>query len=107
MVFCILTRVDKPADLTAVLSRLGHQQGSSIHLSKDTLQTEGEVDAKLDKKEKEEEKIKKEIPPIVKYIKQQVKYSWCTYKYDFKIKLKINIWMLPRGCEYILDVGFG
>lgn len=34
-------RIDKSVDISAVLSRLGHHQGSAVHLSKDTIDTDG------------------------------------------------------------------
>ncbi|KAF2352742.1 hypothetical protein FHG87_016501 [Trinorchestia longiramus] len=64
-------KIEKPADLSGVLTRLGHHQGSSMHLSKDTLATEAghHVDTSPEKKDSDE---KCEPPPVVKYIRQQV-----------------------------------
>ena len=89
-----LHRVDRSTDLSAVISRLGHHQGSSIHLSKDTLETEAELDARQDKKDKtEEEKLKEkqDPPPIVKYIKQQVRALTICLCYALFILRCINL----------------
>lgn len=39
--FLLSYRIDRSVDITAVLSRLGHHQGSAVHLSKDTVDTDG------------------------------------------------------------------
>lgn len=40
-VYVYLCRIDRSVDISAVLSRLGHHQGSAVHLSKDTIDTDG------------------------------------------------------------------
>lgn len=66
----LFTRLDKGVDLSAVLSRLG-QQGSVMHLSKDTLEADS-VSTKEQMKAKE--KKKEEHQPILKYLKTQVRF---------------------------------
>nr|XP_027221615.1 protein unc-80 homolog [Penaeus vannamei] len=68
-------KVDRSVDISAVLSRLGHHQGSAVHLSKDTIDTDGEGGkevAKDSNKEDEKQKPKKGDSPIVRYMKTQV-----------------------------------
>ena len=64
-------RIDRSAEMSGVLSKLGHHPGSSIHLSKDTL--EGGVSSVAAKTEGKEEKQKEELSPVVKYVKNQVR----------------------------------
>ncbi|XP_042889771.1 protein unc-80 homolog isoform X4 [Penaeus japonicus] len=68
-------KVDRSVDISAVLSRLGHHQGSAVHLSKDTIDTDGEGGKEATKdSNKEEEKLKpkKGDTPIIRYMKTQV-----------------------------------
>ncbi|XP_069159541.1 protein unc-80 homolog isoform X1 [Procambarus clarkii] len=69
-------KIDRSVDISAVLSRLGHHQGSAVHLSKDTIDTDGDgKEATKDSSHKDEEKKKprKCDIPIIKYMKTQVK----------------------------------
>jgi len=55
--------------MSGVLSKLGHHPGSSIHLSRDTL--EGGVAPGVGDDDGEEQK-QQEMSPVVKYVREQV-----------------------------------
>ncbi|XP_066978451.1 protein unc-80 homolog isoform X1 [Macrobrachium rosenbergii] len=67
-------KIDRNVDISAVLSRLGHHQGSAVHLSKDTIDTDGDGKevSKDDATEEEKKKPKKYDTPIVRFMKTQV-----------------------------------
>ncbi|XP_042207937.1 protein unc-80 homolog isoform X3 [Homarus americanus] len=68
-------KIDRSVDISAVLTRLGHHQGSAVHLSKDTIDTDGEgKETTKDSSNKDEEKKKprKGDTMIMKYMKTQV-----------------------------------
>ncbi|XP_063871430.1 protein unc-80 homolog isoform X10 [Scylla paramamosain] len=68
-------KIDRSVDISDVLSKLGHHQGSAVHLSKDTIDTDGDgKDMSKDIANKKEDKKhpKKGDTPIMKYIKTQV-----------------------------------
>ncbi|XP_050693714.1 protein unc-80 homolog isoform X3 [Eriocheir sinensis] len=67
-------KIDRSVDISAVLSRLGHHQGSAVHLSKDTIDTDGDgKDLSKEVNNKEDKKLpKKGDTLIMRYIKTQV-----------------------------------
>nr|XP_053644306.1 protein unc-80 homolog [Cherax quadricarinatus] len=69
-------KIDRSVDISAVLSRLGHHQGSAVHLSKDTIDTDGdgkEMMKESSNKDEEKKKTRKGDTPIIKYMKTQVR----------------------------------
>ncbi|KAK4295652.1 hypothetical protein Pmani_031795 [Petrolisthes manimaculis] len=68
-------KIDRSVDISAVLSRLGHHQGSAVHLSKDTVDTDGEgkeITKDTNNKEEEKKKENKGNTPLIRYMKTQV-----------------------------------
>ncbi|XP_071534011.1 protein unc-80 homolog isoform X8 [Panulirus ornatus] len=73
--FALRDKIDRSVDISAVLSRLGHHQGSAVHLSKDTIDTDGdgkEMTKDSSNKDEEKKKPRKGDTPIIRYMKTQV-----------------------------------